>query len=312
MSKKLLSVVVSVFNGEQVLEGCLKSAMFADEVVVINNSSTDKTLGIAKKYTDKIFTRPNNLMLNINKNFGFSKATSDWIFCLDADEQITPELKEEILSTINSLPRRQAGQLSTASGYWVPRKNIIFGKWIEHTGWYPDYQLRLFRNGKGRFPEEHVHEMVKIEGKVGQLSENIVHYNYDGTSQFLQKLGTIYGPNEADQLIKKGYNFDWKDSIRFPVNEFLSRFFAREGYKDGLHGLMLSLLMAFYHLIVFSYIWEKQKFKQINDDKLLEDTEQELAHSSKELFFWFSKEKTKLIKNPLKQLFHKILRKIKP
>ena len=120
----------------------------------------------------------------------------------------------------------------------------------------------------------------------------------------------IYGPNEAEQLLKKGYVFDWKDAIRFPVKEFLSRFFARQGYKDGFHGLMLSLLMAFYHLIIFSYIWEKHKFKQINDGTLLVDTEKELVNSSKELFFWFSKEKTELIKNPISKIFHKILGKV--
>lgn len=305
MSKKILSVVVSVFNGERVLDDCLKSAEFANEIVVVNNSSTDKTLEIARKYTDKIFTRPNNLMLNVNKNFGFSKATSDWILSLDADERISPELKEEILLATNS-------QLSTFSGYWIPRKNIIFGKWIEHTGWYPDHQLRLFKKGSGNFPEEHVHEMIKIVGQTGYLKSDILHYNYDSISQFLQKLGTIYGPNEADQLLKKGYVFDWKDVIRFPVKEFLSRFFAREGYKDGFHGLVLSILMAFYHLIVFTYIWEKYKFREINDKTLLVDTEKELVQSSKELFFWFSKERAKLIKNPLKQIFYKALRKIKP
>lgn len=295
--------MVSVFNGEQVLDDCLKSVVFADEIIVVNNSSTDKTLEIARKYTDKIFTRPNNPMLNINKNFGFSKATGEWILYLDADERITDELKAEIESRIKN-------HESGVNGYWIPRKNIIFGKWIEHSGWYPDHQLRLFKKGKGKFPEEHVHEMVKVEGKIEYLKGHILHYNYDSVSQFLQKLGTIYGPNEAEQLIKNGYNFDWRDAIRFPVKEFLSRFFAREGYKDGFHGLMLSLLMAFYHLIVFSYIWEKHKFKQIDDGELLLDTEKELAQSSKELFFWFSKEKTKLIKNPISKIFHKILRKV--
>ncbi|OGH41784.1 MAG: hypothetical protein A3H79_00415 [Candidatus Levybacteria bacterium RIFCSPLOWO2_02_FULL_36_8b] len=302
--KVLLSVVVSVFNGEDVLDDCLKSASFADEIIVINNSSLDRTEKIACKYTDKIFTRPNNSMLNINKNFGFSKASGDWILSLDADERITPELQKEILSTINH-------ELSTASGYWIPRKNIIFGKWIEHTGWYPDHQLRLFKRGKGRFPEEHVHEMVKVEGDVDYLKNNIIHNSYESISQFLNKLATIYGPNEAEQLIKKGYIFDWRDAIRFPVREFLSRFFAREGYRDGFHGLMLSLLMAFYHFIVFAYIWEKHKFKQINDEAMLAETEKEITQSSKDLFFWFSKEKAKLIRNPLKQIFHKILRKVK-
>ena len=304
MKKNLLSVVISVFNGEKELEDCLKSASFADEIIVVNSSSTDKTLGIAQKYTDKIFTRPNNLMLNINKNFGFSKASGEWILSLDADERITPELQKEILSTLNS-------QLSTTDGYWIPRKNIIFGKWIEHSGWYPDHQLRLIRRGKGKFPEEHVHEAIKVEGEVGYLKNNITHNNYESISQFLHKLATIYGPNEAEQLIKKGYSFDFRDAIRFPVKEFLSRFFAREGYRDGFHGLMLSLLMAFYHFIVFAYIWEKQKFKQIDDETMLAETEKEVIRSSKDLFFWFSKERTKLIKNPLKQIFHKILRKVK-
>ena len=309
MSKKILSAVISVFNGEKYLDECLKSVSFADEIIVVNNSSTDKTLEIAQKYTDKIFTRPNNLMLNVNKNFGFSKATGEWILCLDVDERVTSELKKEIQNL--ELQNLELQIENSANGYWVPRKNIIFGKWMEHTGWYPDHQLRLFKKDKGKFPEEHVHEMVKVEGKVGSLNEHIVHYNYDSISQFLQKLGTIYGPNEADQLIKKGYIFDWRDAIRFPVKEFLSRFFAREGYKDGFHGLMLSLLMAFYHLIVFSYIWEKRKFKQINDGTMLAQTEKEIVQSSKDLFFWFSKEKAKLIKNPLKQIFNKVLRKVK-
>lgn len=304
MSRKILSAVISVFNGEKYLDDCLRSVAFAQEIVVVNNSSTDKTLEIAQKYTDKIFIRPNNLMLNVNKNFGFSKASGEWIFSLDADEQVTPELKKEIENLKLEIE-------NSVNGYWIPRKNIIFGKWIEHTGWYPDPQLRLFKRGKGKFPEEHVHEAIKVEGEVGYLKNHIMHNSYDSISQFLNKLATIYGSNEAEQLLKKGYVFDWRDAIRFPVKEFLSRFFAREGYKDGFHGLMLSLLMAFYHLIVFSYIWEKHKFKRINDEALLVETEKEIIQSSKELFFWFSKEKTKLIKNPLKQIFHKILIKVK-
>lgn len=309
MSKKvLLSVVISAFNNEKEIGDCLKSASFADEIIVVNNSSTDKTLEIAKKYTDKIFTKPNNPMLNVNKNFGFSKATGEWILSLDTDERVTPELQKEIKEKIVNCKLKIE---NFADGYWIPRKNIIFGKWIEHTGWYPDRQLRLFKRGEGKFPEEHVHEMVKVEGEIGEIGGHILHYNYESISQFLQKLGTIYGPNEAEQLIKKGYAFDWRDSIRFPVKEFLSRFFAREGYRDGFHGLMLSLLMAFYHFIVFSYIWEKHKFKQINDEAILAEAEKEIAQSSKDLFFWFSKEKTKLIKNPIKQILHKILRKVK-
>jgi glycosyltransferase involved in cell wall biosynthesis len=298
-----LSVVIASFNSQNKIEDCLKSVSFADEIIVVDGTSSDNTLGIVKRYTSKIFVRPNNKMLNVNKNFGFSKASGEWVLSLDTDESVTPELKEEIENL-------KQGENIPINGYWIPRRNIIFGKWMEHTGWYPDLQLRLFKRGKGKFSEEHVHEMVKVQGEVGKLNGHILHYNYDNISQFLWKLGTIYGPNEAEQLIKKGYIFNWRDSIRFPVKEFLSRFFAREGYKDGFHGLMLSILMGFYHFIIFSYIWEKHQFKQIDNGEILAETEREIKQSSKDLFFWFSKERAKFIKNPLKKIFHKILRKV--
>jgi glycosyltransferase involved in cell wall biosynthesis len=296
-----LSVVITTFNSENKIEDCLRSVSFGDEIIVVDGTSTDKTLEIIKKFTSKIFIKPNNPMLNINKNFGFSKAIGEWILCIDADERVTPELQREIMNSLGG----------SEDGYWIPRKNILFGKWMRHTGWYPDPQLRLFRRGKGKFPEEHVHEMVKITGETGKLDEHILHYNYDNISQFLQKLGVIYGPNEAAQLLKKGYVFDWKDSIRFPVKEFLSRFFAREGYRDGFHGFMLSILMAFYHFIIFAYIWEKLKFKETENENLLVEAGVEMRKSYKDLSFWFSKEILKNEKNYFKKILHKLSGKLK-
>lgn len=300
MSKIFISAVVAAFNGEKTLDDCLKSVSFADEIVVVNNSSTDNTLEIAKKHTDLIITRPNNPMLNVNKNFGFLKARGVWILYLDADERVTPELQKEIeLVTKDSL----------ADGYFIPRKNIIFDKWIEHTGWYPDHQLRLFRKGHGKFEEKHVHEMVKVVGSVGYLKNNLVHYNYVSVSQFLQKL-QIYAPNEAKNLIEGGYKFKWQDSIGFPVREFLSRFFARGGYKDGFHGLMLSIFMAFYHFVVFANIWEKRGFERI-ERNLIEETAIEVKKSFKDFIFWIGNEKLKTIGNPLKKIAYKALRRIR-
>ena len=297
-----LSVVISAFNEEKKIEDCLKSVSFADEIIFIDNSSTDSTSKIAKKHTSKVFVKENNPMLNVNKNFGFSKASEEWILSLDADERVSEKLREEIKLAISD------SQLIT-SGYWIPRKNIIFGKWIEHTGWYPDYQLRLFKKGKGRFEEEHVHEMIKLEGKTDKLESTIVHHSYENVSHFLKKT-LLYTENEADQLIKKGYSFSWQDSIRFPTKEFVSRFFARDGYKDGLHGLVLSLLMAFYHLLVFVSIWEKLKFKQIEEKEFLPNVRQEFRKGHKEVFFWFSKASIDTAKNPLKKLILKIKSKI--
>ena len=300
MSK--LSVVVSAYNEEKKIEDCLKSASFADEIIFIDNSSSDSTLKIAKKYTSEFFVKENNPMLNVNKNFGFSKAKNEWILSLDADERVTPELAKEIQSSI-------INHKSSVVGYWIPRKNIIFGKWIEHTGWYPDYQLRLFKKGKGKFEEKHVHEMIKLEGESGKLKSPIIHYNYENVSQFLQKT-LLYTENEADQIVEKGYKFIWQDSIRFPIKEFISRFFAREGYRNGLHGLVLSLLMAFYHLIIFVNIWEKLKFKQIEDEKFLSKVREEFVKEDKEIFFWFFKISIDKARNPLKKLILRIKSKI--
>lgn len=292
-----LSIVVSAYNEEKTIEECLKSASFADEIILVNNTSSDRTVEIAQKYTPKIFTRPNNPMLNINKNFGFSKASGEWIISLDADERITPELAKEIKRVLKN---------PQANGYWIPRKNIIFGKWIKHTGWYPDHQLRLIRNGKGKFPEKHVHEMIKVQGQTGNLVNHLIHYNYESIYQFLHKM-EIYVESESKNLIDKGYKLKVEDAINFPFKEFLSRFFAREGYKDGLQGLVLSLLMAFYHLAVFVRIWEKEKFRQMNINTLtLLSNESKTV--KKEFKYWFRNEKIKLTRNPLKKILFKFLK----
>lgn len=290
-----LSVVISAYNEEAKITDCLESAKWADEIVFVDSSSTDKTPEIAKKYTNKIFTRPNNLMLNVNKNFGFTKATSDWILCLDADERVTPELKEEIRLTINN-------KQLTINGFWIPRKNIIFGRWMQHTGWYPDHQMRLFRRGKGKFAQAHVHEMIEVEGQTVYLKEHLLHYNYDSIGQFFYKATNIYVPNEVEQILKKGYTLSSMDALRFPFQEFLNRFFAREGYKDGFHGLMLSLLMAMYHFIVFAKLWEKEGFKDATEN-VTGEVERELKEEQMELKHWFFIKKAKETRNPLRKLW---------
>lgn len=292
-----ISVVISAYNEEKKLRDCLESVAWADEIIVVDNQSSDKTKDIGRKYTEYVYSRENNLMLNVNKNYGFTKATGTWILCLDADERVTKELAEEIKNVINGK--------SETDGFWIPRKNIIFDKWMQYTGWYPDYQLRLFKNGKGKFPEQHVHETIAIEGESGHLKESMVHYNFETIAQFLHKHVTIYAPNEAAELIRKGYVFDYLDAIRFPTKEFLSRFFAREGYKDGFHGLMLSLFMAFYHLIIFSFLWEHNKFIDEDNKDMLHSTSEELKRTKKEFIYWIMHEKTKNAKNPVHKLLNR-------
>lgn len=296
-----LSVVISAFNEEKMIEECLISVKdVAHEIIVIDNTSSDRTKDIAKKYTDKVITRENNLMLNVNKNFGIEKAAGDWILVLDADERLTEELSKEIVDILISDQKD--------SGFTMPRKNIIFGKWIEHTGWYPDRQLRLFKRGKGKFAEKHVHEMITIEGSIGELKNPLYHINYTSVSQFLDKMIRIYTISEAENLLKSGYTPKTSDAILMPSSEFMKRFFAEKGYKDGVHGLYLSLLMAFYHLVVFIRVWEAKSYPE--NKNTLEQVTSASKQSYKELRYWITFSKNESERNPIKKISRKILQKV--
>ena len=296
-----LSVVLSVFNEEKKLARTLGSLSFADEIIIVDNGSTDNTVAISKQYNAKIYQKVNNLMLNLNKNFGFSKASGDWILNLDADEVVENNLKKEIDNVISK---------DEAEGFLIPRKNIIFNKWIKHSLWWPDYQLRLFKNGRGKFPCKHVHEMLSVDGRVLKLNNPLTHYNYESISQFIYKLDKIYSDNEAVHFIQSGKSLHWLDLIRMPFADFIKTFFAQKGYLDGIHGLILSLLQAFYQIIVFAKIWEKKNFLVDEPNNLLKEFFGELGRMLKEFRYWKRTSQYEETVSPTQKLFLRIMRKL--
>ncbi len=296
--KQTLSVVISAYNEELALGRCLTSVSFADEIIVVDNTSLDQTIKVAKKFTQHIFSRPNQLMLNVNKNYGFAKAKSDWILNLDADEQVTPELAKEIIEKINSR--------SSEDGFWIKRKNFSFGKWIQHGLWWPDKQVRLFRRGKGLFPCVHIHEYIKIDGLVGELKEPYLHYNYESVHQYLTKIDRA-STSEAISLQDMKYQLSWYDAFRFPFSDFLKVYFAQKGFKDGLHGLVLALFQAFYSFCVFAKAWEMQKFPQ--RDVGPKAIEEEMQLRAKEARYWILTMMIEETKNVFTQIIRKVQRK---
>lgn len=292
-----ISVVISAWNEEKKIKQCLESLDWADEIVVVDNSSTDTTGKIARHYKAKVYIQPNNPMLNVNKNFGFENATGDWILSLDADEIIPESLAREIKEHVNN---------SDKSGYWIPRKNIIFGKWIRHGLWWPDKQLRLFRRGKGRFPCAHVHEYLEVDGVTDALQEPYIHYNYESVSQFIRKMDTLYTESDVQKLLRTRYQFAWYDAIRFPVSDFVKVFFAQEGYKDGLHGLILAILQAFYSFVVFAKIWEQKQYAEI--DMPLTQVVGELQKNGKDLNYWILSAKMKEPRSYMEKIWLKFRR----
>lgn len=297
-----ISVCLATFNEEKNIKDCLESVrQLADEIVIVDGTSSDKTVEIAKKYTSKIIVRENPLMFHINKQKAFEAATGDWILYLDADERVDKNLKEEILSAI-----KKKGY----NGFWLPRKNIIFGKWIKHSLWYPDYQLRLFKRGKAHLPCQSVHEQPKLSGKAGYLKNPLTHYNYQSISQYVKRLNDLYTENDARVFLAKKKKLHWYDVIRFPAQDLFSTFFAREGYKDGLHGLVLSILQAFSAFVTFAKIWEVQGFREVKEDKFLERVEKELVKVEKELRYWFLTIKIKKTSQFFKKICYRIKRKL--
>ncbi|OGG01350.1 hypothetical protein A2Z33_02975, partial [Candidatus Gottesmanbacteria bacterium RBG_16_52_11] len=259
----------------------------------------DATAEIARKYKCRIFRRPNLPMLNSNKNFGFTKARGDWILNLDADEVVTYVLRQEIDRVILS-----GGQIS---GYWIPRKNIIFGKWIRHGIWWPDRQIRLFKRGRGSFPEKKIHEYLTVDGPVGELTESYDHFNYRSVSQYISTLDRCT-TSEARELAEAGYSPAWHDAIRFPVSDFLKIYFAQASWRDGLHGLVLSLMQAFYALVLYAKAWENQKFPEI--DPPFSSLTREMALAAGDFKFWLLSTRIERERNPVRKLYLRIRRSV--
>ena len=296
-----ISVVISAFNEAKKIKNCLESVRWADEIILIDLESTDKTAEIARQYTPHIFPHKNLGFIEPVRNFSIAKANGDWILLLDADEEIPPTLAEK-LQTI-------AKEETNITHVKLPRKNIIFGKWIEHSGWWPDHLTRFCKKGTIHW-QDTVHSVPEVKGEGIALSDEqhaIIHYNYENITQFFHRNFEKYAKLEAEAKLKNGYIFSVKDIIRFPLQEFLSRYFAREGYKDGLHGLVLSILMAFYHFAVFLYLWENKNYAEANT----KDLKDELKKTKKEVKYWLETKKINQEKNLLKKTALKIKRKIK-
>jgi len=245
MSK--LSVIIITYNEEENIKDCLESVKWSNEIVVVDSFSSDKTVEIAREFTPKVFQ---NKWTNFSqqKNLALAKASNEWVLNIDADETVTPELKEEILAIVNS-------QFSTLEGYYIPRKNHYMGRWIRHCGWYPDYKLRLFRKGKGRFNERTIHESVVVEGKKGFLKSCLSHYSYKNLSDHLSRIDK-FSTLGAEQMFRDGKTARFFDLLFRPLTRFIKMYLIKRGYLDGIYGLIVSVMGSFYVFTKYLKLWE--------------------------------------------------------
>lgn len=300
----MITVVISAHNEEKNIGEAIESVLaLATEIVVVDNESIDRTGKIAKEKGATVYIQKNDpLKIDLQKNFGFLKATHPWILSLDADERLTPKLIQEIKNTLE-FDRDTVG-------YYIPRKNIIFGKWIKHSLWWPDYQLRLFRKGKGKFDASSVHKQISIKGEVKHLSEAFVHESYTGISEYVNRMNTIYTEVESENFFKSGKKFGLLAAISMPFEDFLKTFFMQKGYRDGLHGLMLSMLQAFYTFLVVAKVWEKQGFYEKDGNMLVSEMSSNSQTFSKQFKFWLLSSEISESRNPLKRSALHVSKKI--
>lgn len=273
-----LSVVINAQDVEDYLSSAMASVKnLADEIVVIDQDSKDKTAEIAKKLGAKVFRHKSVKYVELARNFALAKATGDWILVLDPDEEIPTRFGKKIKEIIKN---------PEADYYRIPRKNIIFGKWMKYTQWWPDYQTRLFKKGHVSWNEV-IHSVPMTTGKGSDLPAKedfaIVHHNYNSIEEYIEKLNR-YTSVQAKHLNADGYKFRWQDLITKPLTEFINRYFKGEGYKDGIHGLVLSFMQAFSELSVYAKVWGFIRFKE---EKIgSKDVFGEMRNAEKEIHYW--------------------------
>jgi glycosyltransferase involved in cell wall biosynthesis len=248
MSEKL-SVIVLTYDEESNIADCLRSVAWADELIVLDSFSEDRTAEIAREYGARVVQhRFENWATQ--RDYGLTLPANRWVFYVDADERGTADLAEEVLRVI---------QQDSPVGWWVPRRNYIWGRWIRHAGWYPDYQLRLLRRDRARYdPAREVHEIVILDGEEGFLENTLIHYNYDTVARFLSKQD-FYSDYEAGILFKQGVHPRLRTFVLQPVREFWRRYVSLKGYRDGGHGLALSALLGYYTFLTYVRLWRLRR-----------------------------------------------------
>jgi glycosyltransferase involved in cell wall biosynthesis len=254
MRKFTISIVIATKNEEKMIKDCLNSVKWADEIILIDDYSEDKTVEIAKKFGAKVFLHK-WLGFSGQKNYGFRKARGDWVLFLDADERVTAELKDEILGEINKTK-------NLFSGYDIPRLNNILGKDMYFGGWYPDYQRRLVRREKFRGWRGKLHEEMIISGEIGVLKNNIYHITHRSISWMVNK-SIIYSKIEAEELFRHNHpKMTWWRFFRPMIQEFLYRLVRKMGWRDGIRGWIEAIYQSFSRFLVYAYLWEIQNSEE--------------------------------------------------
>ena len=245
-----ITAAVITHNEEHNIAEALESLSWADEIIVVDSESDDQTTEIARRYTDKVIVRPWP-GYSAQKNFAAEQASNDWIFSLDADERVSPDLAREI-------EQIRSGPDPGAAGFEMPRLAFYLGRWIKHSGWYPDYKLRLYDRRRGRWKGKYVHETLEVDGEIKRLTGNLLHFTVRDASEHHLRLDR-YTTLAAQEAFSNGKRASLWSLLLTPRLVFARSFFLKLGFLDGWQGLVIARFAEHYAFLKAAKLFELQK-----------------------------------------------------
>ncbi len=244
-----ISATIIVRNEEPNIAAVCETVAWADEIVIVDSDSTDRTVEIARRYTDKVFHREFRGYKDKHE-FADAQTTGDWIFWIDADERVTPELRDEI----EALQHRDPATLP--DGFRIARRTQFLGRWILHSGWYPDYQMRLYRKAASYWDGLAPHEVAHVRGRVETLPGEFLHHTSHSLSDHHLRSDS-YTTLAAEYLHKHGKRVLGVDLFVLPISAFVRTYLLKQGFRDGVPGLIIAMQTAYSVFLKYAKIWEK-------------------------------------------------------
>jgi len=250
MMRPPISACIITYNEEKNIAACLESISWVEEIIVVDSLSSDRTVELCRKYTDRVHLKEWQGHVR-QKNYALQLARHEWVLCLDADERVSPELRREIEECLSTENR-------SADGYYFPRHSFYLGRWINHGGWYPDYKLRLFKKSRGRWGGKDPHDRVLLDGDGAYLQSDLLHYVYRNLSHQLQTVDSFSSITAAG-LDADGERFSPARLVLRPIFKFIGTYVIKRGFLDGLPGFIISVASSFYVFLRYAKLWELQQ-----------------------------------------------------
>jgi glycosyltransferase involved in cell wall biosynthesis len=251
-----LTVIVPCFNEESMISDCLASARFADEILVVDSFSSDRTVELAREFTPRVLQHE-FWSHGAQNNWAIPQAKHDWVLILDADERVSPELAGEIRDLMDSPASR---------GYWLRRRNFFIGKEIRHGMWGGDKVLRLFNRKYGKYQEKRVHSRVELEGPAGQCRAALVHHSYRSLDDYMRKVHR-FSQGGALTLREQGKRSSPWRMVSHGVGRFLKSYILKRGFLDGGEGLVIAFMEADHAFLKYAKLWEMQNKRDARNER---------------------------------------------